>query len=215
MKELRRCGNCRNSEEVITPRGYESGFFRCAFEKRHRWYSGWLECQFSPDKFERAEDMSIMTVTRGEDGKLIGFSQKDKRAYSKFRKAIEALTIGELFTLSTWFPRNPKLHKLHFAVINELCEAQEQFDDTEPLRKWLYVGAGYAEFLPGPKGKMVAIPKSISYDQIDDADFSELHGKVVDFMRTQYCQGFLWPHLEESKRSSIIELIVDKEGATQ
>jgi hypothetical protein len=152
--------------------------------------------------------VTTITIMRGEDGKLTGFSERDKRALGKFRKAIEELAVGEMFTVSAWFPRNPKLHRLHFALINALFEDQEQFDDPEPLRKWLYVGAGYAEFLPGPKGKMVAIPKSVAYDKIDDADFSELHAKVIDFMRTRYCLNFLWPHLEDSKRSSIVELII-------
>jgi hypothetical protein len=159
--------------------------------------------------------MTTITVTKVEGGRLDGFSQKDKRAYSKFRKAIEELGLGELFTLSVWFARNPKLHRLHFAVINALFEQQEQFDDQETLRKWLYVGAGHADFLPGPKGKMVAIPKSVAYDKIDDADFSELHAKVLDFMRTHHCQSFLWPHLEESKRSLIIEMILKEFEVTQ
>lgn len=159
--------------------------------------------------------MTTMTVMRGPDGKLTGFSEKDKRAYGKFKKSVEELVVGELFTLSTWFPRNPKLHRLHFALINALYEQQEQFEDPEPLRKWLYVGAGYADFLPGPKGKMVAIPKSVAYDKIDDAEFSELHTKVIEFMRAHYCQSFLWPHLEESKRSSIVELVIAEfEGET-
>lgn len=154
--------------------------------------------------------MTTITIMRDENGKLTGFSEKDKRAYGKFKKALEEMAIGEMYTLSVWFPRNPKLHRLHFALVNALFEQQEQFDDPEPLRKWLYVGAGHADFLPGPKGKMVAIPKSVAYDKIDDADFSELHAKVIDFMRSHHCQSFLWPHLEESKRAAIVEMIVEE-----
>ena len=154
--------------------------------------------------------MTTMTIMRGEDGKLTGFSERDKRAYGKFKKALNDLADGELFTLSTWFPRNPKLHRLHFAMVNALAEQQEQFDDPEPLRKWLYVGAGYADFLPGPNGKMLAIPRSIAFDKIDDAEFSELHAKVIEFMRSHYCQSFLWPHLEESKRGSMVEMIIEE-----
>jgi hypothetical protein len=154
--------------------------------------------------------MTTITVMRGEDGTLTGFSEKDKRAYRKFKAAIEALEVGECYTLSAWFPRNPKFHRLHFAMIKALFEEQEQFDDPEPLRKWLYVGAGFAEFLPGPKGKMVAIPKSIAFDRLDDAEFADIHAKVIDFMRTHYCQSFLWPHLEESKRGSMIELVIEE-----
>jgi hypothetical protein len=154
--------------------------------------------------------VTTITVIRGEDGKLTGFGEKDRRAYVKFRKTVDELEAGEMFTVSVWFPRNPKLHRLHFALINTLFEQQEQFEEPDDLRRWLYVGAGHADFLPGPKGKMVAIPKSVAYDKIDDAAFSELHMKVIDFMRSHYCQAFLWPHLEEDKRGAMIESLVEE-----
>lgn len=149
--------------------------------------------------------MATITVMKDETGRLVGFSEKDKRAYAKFRKAVDELEPGECYTLSVWFPRNPKLHKLHFAVINALFERQEQFEDPEPLRKWLYVGAEHADFLPGPKCKMVAIPRSVAYHEIDDADFSDLHVAVLAFMRSQYCQRFLFSHLTEHQASEIVE----------
>lgn len=152
--------------------------------------------------------MAQITITKRDDGKLDGFTEVDQRAYAKFRAMIEQLEIGELFTLSTWFPRNPKLHRLHFGVIKALFESQEQFEDADDLRKWLYVGAGYADFLPGPKGRMVAIPKSIAYDKIDDAEFSELHRRVVDFMRAGHCQRFLWPYLEAGLACEMVDQLL-------
>lgn len=149
--------------------------------------------------------MTTITVTKDEDGKLGGFTEADKRAYARFRNRLDGLEIGELFTLKTWFPRNPKLHGLHFGVVKALFEAQEQFTNPDELRKWLYVGAGYADFMPGPTGKMVAIPKSIAFDKIDDADFSDLHRKVVDFIRSRYCQQFLWPHLPQAQQMEMTE----------
>lgn len=152
--------------------------------------------------------MTTMTVVKTEDGKLGGFSEADQRAYAKFTKSIKELEIGELFTLSTWFPRNPKLHKLHFAVVKALFDGQEQFADLNDLRKWLYVGAGYCDFLPGPKGRMVAIPKSIAFDKIDDSDFYELHRKVIDFARSEHAQRFLWPHLSSEQTLEIVETLL-------
>jgi hypothetical protein len=154
--------------------------------------------------------MTTITVMRGEDGKLAGFTERDKRAYARFRKEIEELQPGELFEIKHWFPRNPKLHKLHFAVVKALFDAQEQFSDMDDLRKWLYVGAGYADFLPGPKGRMVAIPKSIAFNRIDDAEFSELHGKVQDFVRSAHCQRFLWSHLDENQAAEMAEGVLSQ-----
>src|SRR5688500_13899293 len=107
--------------------------------------------------------MTTITVTRDENGKLGGFTEKDKRSYGRFKKAMEELQVGELMTVTVWFPRNSRFHRLHFALVKALLESQEQFDDIDPLRKWLCVGAGHAVFMPGPNGRMVAIPKSISF----------------------------------------------------
>lgn len=154
--------------------------------------------------------MTQITVTKREDGKLDGFTDKDQRAYARFRSAIEALEQGELFQLSTWFPRNPKLHRLHFGTIKAFYEAQDRFDDAEPLRKWLYVGAGHADFVPGAKGETVAIPKSIAYDKIDDADFSEIHRQVVSFMRSEHCRRFLWGHLSDTQSYEMVEQLLQE-----
>jgi hypothetical protein len=151
-----------------------------------------------------------MTVMLSENGALTGASEKDRRAYAKFKKRIEELVVGECFTISFWFPRNAKLHRLHFALIYALYEQQEQFSDPEMLRKWLYVGASFCDILPGPKGKMVAIPRSVAFDKIDDADFSDLHADVLGFMRTKYCLRYLWPHLAEHQAAEMIEGVLGR-----
>jgi hypothetical protein len=152
--------------------------------------------------------VSQITVTRDNDMKLIGFTEKDQRAYSKLKTRLAELEPGELCGFSVWFPRNPRLHRLHFGVMKAVLEAQEQFDDINPLRKWLYVGAGHADFLPGPHGRMVAIPKSIAYDKVDDAEFSALHEKVIDFLRTEHAPRFLWGHLSEEQTYETVETIL-------
>ncbi len=152
--------------------------------------------------------MSTITVMRMEDGKLGGFTPKDQRAYAKFKRSLDELEPGEMLTLQTWFPRNPKLHRLHFVVVKALFDAQEQFEDMDDLRRWLYVGAGHADFLPGPKGRMVAIPKSVAFEKIDDAGFSELHAKVIGFVRSAHCQRFLWAHLDQAKASEMAETVL-------
>lgn len=177
--------------------------------------------------------MSGITITRRDDGKLDGFTRGDQRAYAKYRAAIEGLEIGELFTFSVWFPRDPRFHKFHFAVMNALLEAQERFDTLDGLRRWLYVGAGYADFVPAPSYladilerlpravqgilkrlllrelDVMAVPKSIAYDKIDDADFRVLHDKVVDFMRGTRARRYLWPHLDDNQTHDTVEAILE------
>lgn len=152
--------------------------------------------------------MSAITVTKDETGKLRGFTEKDQRAYARFKKRIDGLEIGELFTLDTWFPRNGKFHRKHFAMLAAIYDAQEQFETSEKLRMWLEVGAGHCDFVPGPKGRMVAIPKSISYNAIDDAEFDDHHRKVKDFLRGEHARGYLWPHLRPEQTYDMVETLL-------
>jgi hypothetical protein len=59
-----------------------------------------------------------------------------------------------------------------------------------------------------PSQDVIAIPKSIAYDKIDDASFQELHRKVVDFMRSERATQFLWPHLTSQQQGEMIETIL-------
>jgi hypothetical protein len=153
--------------------------------------------------------MTTINVVKNDQGKLVGLSAADKKAYVRFRKKLDDLEPGEYLQLDYWFDRNPKLHKLHFVVVGALFDQQEQFSDPDTLRKWLYVGAGYCDFFPGPRGKMCAIPKSINWKSIDDADFQVLHDKVVDFARSPAATGFLWPHLDAEQQSEMIAAVMD------
>lgn len=152
--------------------------------------------------------MTTITVTKDDAGKLRGFTDKDQRAYARFKGLIDELEVGELFTLETWFPRNGKLHRLHFAMLAVIFDAQEQYADPEQLRFWLQVGAGHCTYAPGPEGRMVAIPKSISYSSIDDAEFQVHHEAVKAFLRTERARRFLWPHLGDEQTYDTVETLL-------
>lgn len=152
--------------------------------------------------------MTTIHVTKDDTGKLVGCGEKDRKAYATFKARLTELENGEIFTIDYFFPRNPKLHGLHFALLTAIYDAQEQFADPDQLRLWLQVGAGHAEFVPGPTGKMVALPKSISFKAVDDADFQEHHEKVKAFLRTPYATRFLWPHLSDEAASEMVETIL-------
>ena len=154
--------------------------------------------------------MTTICITRDDTGKLSGFGDKDKKAYAAFKKKVDALEPGEIYQLTVLFPRNQKLHGLHFALLSTIFDNQEQFADLDQLRAWLQVGAGHCEFVPGPKGRMVALPKSISFRAIDDADFQAHHEAVKDFLRSPYATQFLWPHLAEPEQSAMVDTILSQ-----
>ena len=152
--------------------------------------------------------MPTVILTRDDDGHLKGLSDRDEKAYAKFLARIKAMT-SACSLLFTWRePRSGPYHRRHFAMLNSIFESQEQFEDPDDLRKWLEVGAGYCKFVPGPTGRMVALPESISYDKLDQAQFEIVHDKVFRFARTEHALQFLWPHLTEDQAYNMMDVIL-------
>lgn len=152
--------------------------------------------------------MVDLVIVKGDDGRLHGFGDKGHRAYKRWVAKVRDLAIGETLSFSWREPRSPKFHRLFFAMLHNLFDQQEQFDDVDSLRAWLTVGAGYAEFVPGPKGRMVALPKSIAWDRMDDTEFHELVSAVWAFLCTEHPQRFLWPHLSPEQTSETVEQLL-------
>ena len=152
--------------------------------------------------------MSAVVLTKGQTGKLEGMGEKGERLYAKFRKRVDEMRPGDTIGFSYKVPRSPKFHRLHMAMIGELFDNQEQFSDDYQFRKWLEVGAGHCDFVPGPKGRMVALPRSIDYESLDDEEFSTVHSGVKAFLRTEHAARFLWPEVAVAQSLAGIEAIL-------
>lgn len=154
--------------------------------------------------------MTQITVAKDDAGRMVGLTAEDQRAWSKFWDMVGAMEQGEFCTVDVWFPRNPKLHRFHFALIGGLFDAQDRFLRVEALRAWLYVGAGYCEFLPGPDGLTVAIPKSIKWSEVDDEDFKRVHQAMMEFLAGDYCRAHLWPRMSEPDSAELLSLLIEQ-----
>jgi len=155
--------------------------------------------------------MPTVILHRGETGKLEGLSERDRKAYAKFRRRVDSL--GDESILFSWQePRSGPYHRRFFAMLDHLLAAQEQFQDVEHLLSWLKVGAGHADLVPGPKGKPVALPKSINFSALDQADFEPVAHAIIGFMRTQYATRFLWPHLDDHAAMGIVDTVLAEFG---
>lgn len=152
--------------------------------------------------------MTTVTLSKGMDGRLEGFDDKARRVYGKFLARLKNLLPGQTIAFTYKVPRSPKFHRLHFAMLRELYDNQEQFADTYQFRKWLEVGAGHCDFVPGPKGRMVALPKSIAYEELDDEQFSDVHEGVKRFLRTEHAARFLWPEVDPAQAQAGVEAIL-------
>lgn len=154
--------------------------------------------------------MSKVILHIDECGKLTGIDDKQERAYARFRTKLAKLRPGDTLSFDFKIPRSPRFHRLHFAMLGAFFASQEVFDDADRMRKWLEVGCGHVEFMPGPDGSLVALPKSVAYEALDDVEFHDVHEGVKAFIRTAQAYRYLWPHLNDAGREQMVEAVLQE-----
>lgn len=147
--------------------------------------------------------MTKLTVTIGDNGKLCGLDAKGQRAYDKFIKKLKELRHGDTLGFSFFLPRDPASHRAYFRKLQILLERTEAFSELDNLRSWLLLGAEYCDYVPGAQG-LVAVPKSMAFDAMDQSEFAELNRKVDEFLYTDHAQAILWPQLNQQQRWNCI-----------
>ena len=141
-------------------------------------------------------------------GFVDGFSKDDKSAWRKFWNRVMGMEPGEIANVEMVFPRSGPFHRRHFAMVNAVFDVQERFESPEQFVNWLKIGAGHIDWVPGAKGGIVPLPKSISYAKADQAQFEQYHRAVVAFLRGEHAAKFLWRHLgdqADEMMNSILE----------
>lgn len=151
--------------------------------------------------------MAKITLRMSDSGKLEGLTPADVRAYARFRDDMAGLSPGDTITFEYRVPRSPRFHRRHFALLGLFFDNQGRFDDPVSFRKWIEVGAGHVQFVPGAYGELVAIPLSIAYDALDDTEFFTLHQNVVAFLRSAHAARFLWPDVPVAQAAEAVEVL--------
>lgn len=128
-------------------------------------------------------------------GLVKGATEKDDKSWRRLWGMILRKEPGEIFDIETVFPRYTPFHKRHMKIEQDVFNAQERFTDFEMFRDWLKIGAGFVEWVPGAKGGIVPLPKSISYAKTDEQEFREFHENVMVFLRGEHAAPYLWRHL--------------------
>lgn len=106
----------------------------------------------------------------------------DDESYEEKKK----LKVGATYECEIKVKRNYKFHKKYFALINcsweYLPESQTKgFGTKEIFRKWVEIQAGHCEILKTRK-ETYKLPKSVSFDAMDEAAFSDLYERVKDII---------------------------------
>lgn len=140
---------------------------------------------------------------------LDGLGEVNKKRWRNFIGMLFRMEPGEMATIKTHKARSGPYHRRHMKMEQVFFESQERFENFDKgFRDWLKVGAGHCEWFPGPKGGVFPVPKSISYDQMEEGDMREFHDNAVAFLRTEHAGKTLWKHLNPTARTDMVETIL-------
>jgi hypothetical protein len=106
---------------------------------------------------------------------LSGFTPADEPSLEIARK----FTLHEVYRADVVKPRNYQHHKLIMALLNLTYANQDLYSNFEMFRKAVAVAAGHTEELVTVDGEILKLPKSLSYDALDEVEFTQVSSAMM------------------------------------
>lgn len=147
-------------------------------------------------------------ATKVLEQSIRGIDEKNHTRWRRFLRHVFSLEDGEIAEIGTRIPRSGPFHRFHMAFEQAVFNAQERFTVFEQFRNWLKIGAGHVVWVPGAKGGIVPLPKSISYAELEEPEMREVHESMFAFMRGEHAAPYLWKHLDADEASNMMESIL-------
>lgn len=118
-------------------------------------------------------------------------------------ESIDGMKQGEVVTATIRRSRNPRHHKLLFALLKIVYENQEAFPTMEELLSAIKLATGLFDTGKTVDGFPYARPKSISFASMDQTSFAEWYEKALDVIITKIIPGLD----KESLREEVLAIV--------
>jgi hypothetical protein len=106
---------------------------------------------------------------------LSGFVPADEPSQDVWRK----FKLGDAYRADVVKPRSYQHHKMAFALLNLTFMNQDRYQNFELFRKAVAIAAGHTEELVTVDGEIVNLPKSLSYDALDEIEFTKVFASMM------------------------------------
>mgnify|MGYP000429131984 CR=1 FL=1 len=143
----------------------------------------------APQKIPRRTERHALRVIKG------GFAPADGGTANRLRE--KGVRIGDLVFVEMKKPRNPKFHRLVHAFGEILVQNIEAFEamNSHSVLKRLQIEAGVgcdemAVIFPGIGPCTYRIPRSLSFESMDESEFNEVFHGFCHHVRNIY-----WPSM--------------------
>src|SRR5678816_2116707 len=105
---------------------------------------------------------------------LVPDSEADEERLKRFK-------FGEVVRAKVSKPRNYEHHKKLFALLNLIAQNSDVYNTVPKALTVLKILTGHVEFIADPRtGELIAEPKSIDYEALDQIEFSEWYEAAVN-----------------------------------
>lgn len=111
--------------------------------------------------------------------------------------------MGESVTVEIKRARNPRQHRLYWALIGKLFEHQDTYTTQKQYSNAIKCAVGWCDTTELTNGKLMMVPKSISFANMPQSDFEPFFEKVLDLVTTK-----IWPNLAKEELRQEIEQMI-------
>lgn len=99
---------------------------------------------------------------------------------------LAAFGVGEILEVALRKPRSAAHHRKFFALMQLVFENQERYDTIADLLVEVKLKCGhYREHLT-TKGRLIYVPKSLSFEAMGQEEFGVLYSKAIDVILTHF-----------------------------
>lgn len=99
--------------------------------------------------------------------------------------ALARIKNGKLVLVDPKGTRNPGQHRLFWKLMSIIWEHQERYTTKDQLADAIKIAVGWCDDIPRIDGGMSQVPRSISYGNMEQADFDIFFNKVLDLVTTK------------------------------
>lgn len=110
---------------------------------------------------------------------------------------------GEMVKVEIKKPRNIKFHRKFFALLQIVVDNDERYANTNVVLHIMKLKLGHYESIVNTNGKMIYIPKSISFTKMDDTSFGEFYQQAVNKVLSDFL-----PEWNEEVLEQAVETII-------
>jgi hypothetical protein len=112
---------------------------------------------------------------------LRGATASDHEAYKKFRRKLDTMPIGSWLRFEWARPRNGPHHRKFMALVQLVTDNSEIYDTTEKALVAIKLSAAYFDpHIDPTSGEIIKVPRSISYDSMEQDDFDDFYNAALD-----------------------------------